>query len=694
MFEGIVDSVVNAVTGKKKDKLEHVNDQVSGERDLAQYIKAEVEERRNTASRITSEGQWLTNAAYLLGFGNMYYDTSIRIFRPINLPSRQFKGTRVEFNFILPNIQNRLARLTKSAPRYEVKPNSTSDEDREAARLGEYIIAQVWDQQRVNKKRLAMMMSMQQNGFAFFKTSWDPALGPKMPMLNDEGKVIFKSLGDIRVDVVTAFEWFPDLLAKSQEELTSGIHAKIRPISYFRTQYPDRGHLVSPEGVWLQSLDYESRINSFNAQTGTGSGSNYVKNSAIELSYYETPNYKNPLGRHVIVANGVVLKDDTLPIDEVPFSKFDDILIGSRYNSESTITHLRNLQDQYNRNLTKRSQWLNRTLMGKFLAAKGHGLAKEAFNDQSGEIVEFNPVPNAPPPTYIQVPPIPSYAYQEDDYIKGMMNEICGNQEIDKGNLPSAGIPAIGMQYLSELSDTRIGTITENNEHAFADLGRHILKFVFKYYDYPRVLKIAGAGMEYAVKSFIGADLKGNFDVAVVRGSTLPGSKVLKRQEIINLHQQGYLGDPSDPKVRENVLNMLEYGDVSEAWKDHSLDMAQIQKHLKMIQDEIDPPVSEFDNHPLFIQELNRFRKSEKFETMSDLSKSKLFLCMERHLNEVTDMLHPATAQEGAETDPMMQESHSAQQMEAEIMAEPGPMGESMEAPMEEMPINIEQGPV
>lgn len=669
MFDGLVDKVVDAVSGIK-NRMQNVSDQPQSEKDLCSYVVNEVNERRNTASRITSEGQWLTNAAYLLGFGNIYYDTSLRIYRPINLPVRATRGNRVEFNFILPNAQNRLARLTKSPPRYDVKPNSTNDEDREAARLGTYIIDQVWDMQRVNKKRLAMTMSMQQNGFAFLKTSWDPGLGPKIPLPSEDGSIKFQSLGDVRIDVVSAFEIFPDLLAKSQDECTSLVHAKIRPISYFRTHYPERGHLVKPEGVWLQSLDYESRINSFNAQTGTGSGNNFVKNSAIELMYYEYPNYKCPLGRHIIVANGVLLKDDVLPIDEIPFSKFDDILIGSRYNSESVITHSRNLQDQYNRNLTKRSQWVNRMLQGKYLAAKGHGLVKEALNDQSGEVVEFNPVPNAPPPSYLATPPIPQYAYQEDDYLKGMMNEVYGNQEIDKGNLPSAGIPAVGMQYLHELSDTRIGTVTENNEYAYADLGRHILKFVYKYYDYPRVLKMAGSGMEYAVKSFKGEDLRENFDVTVVRGSTLPGSKVLKRQEIINLHQGGYLGDPMDPKVRENVLNMLEYGDVAEAWKDHSLDQAQIQKHIKMIEDETEPPVSEFDNHPLIIQEMNRYRKSEKFDKLSDVSKQIMITTMERHLSYVVDMVAPETSDEGANLDPSKQESTAAQEMEAEIMAQ------------------------
>lgn len=669
-FSSLTQKVINRLQGTE-DGMESANDQSQAEKELCGYVKDKVEEIRNNTTRITSEGIWLTNSAYLLGYTNLFYDTSAKMFRPINNPNRSQRSNRVEFNYILPNIQNRAARLTKSPPRYNVKPNSTSDEDRDAARLGQHIINQVWDAQRINKKRLNMTMAMQQCGHAYLKASWDPSLGPQIPIENEDGEVVLQTLGDVRVDVCTPFEVFPDPLAKSFEEVSYLVHAKIRPLSYFRTQYPERGGLVKPEGVWLQSLEYEGRINSFNAQVGTGSGvSNEVQNAAIELMYYEKPNYKFPFGRHVIVANGVLLKDDNLPINEIPFAKFDDVLVAGKYNSESVITHLRPLQDQYNRSLTKRAQWTNRMLTGKYLVARGAGLKKSALNDQSGEVLEYDSVPGAAPPTYLQTPSIPQYAYNEDDYIKQNMNEVSGVGEISKGNLPSAGIPAIGMQFLQEQDDTRIGTVTENNEYGYADLGRYILKFVSEYYDYPRTLQVAGKGMDYTVRSFKGEDLRGNLNVSVVRGSTLPGSKVLKRQEIINLHQQGYLGDPNDPQVREDVLQMLEYGEVADVWKDYSLDKQQIKDHIKMIEQEILPPVSEYDNHTLFIQELNRYRKTDKYNRLSDKSQVILIECMELHTAYLSDFMNPDLAAEDEVTNPEMMDTNVAEEVAAEAQTE------------------------
>ena len=55
-----------------------------------------------------------------------------------------------------------------------------------------------------------------------------------------------------------------------------------------------------------------------------------MKNSAIELIKYEARSSKFPDGRMVIAANVILLEDRPLPIGEIPFAKFDDILIGDR----------------------------------------------------------------------------------------------------------------------------------------------------------------------------------------------------------------------------------------------------------------------------------------------------------------------------------------------------------------------------
>lgn len=671
-------------------------DQSESEKALVAFVDNELENRRTSSARTALEAIALTNTAYLCGFDSVYFDNVSRQFRPMPAPSQLIAKHRVHVNRILPTCQNRLARLLKNEPRWEVRPNSSDEDDKDAARLAQQIIIQLWDQCLVNQKRASLIMWVQQAGSSYLKVSWDPTLGSKkvMPVdkQSEDGQVkrIYELVaeGDIRVDVCSFFEVFPDPLAMYWSECKSVVQAKIRPLSYFKDHYPERGHLVKEEECWINSLQYEARINALNTQTGaSGMSTNMLKDSAIERVYYEEPSKKHPMGRRIITGNGILLDEGVLPIDEIPFIKFDDIIVAGKLNGEAIITHLRPLQDQINRGKSMRAAWMNRTLTGKLMAARGHNLAREAYNDQSGEVLEFDPVPNASDPKPLDVPAIPSYAYEEEETLKGDMNDTAGINEASRGQLPSAQIPAIGMQLLVEQDDTRIGVETESHEHSYAALGRILLKFVAKYYQTSRLLKTAGQDMEYTVREYRGADIRESFDVHVKRGSISPGSMTLKRQEIINLHEKGYLGNPMDPLVLQNTLEMLEFGDEHKAWKSHSLRMRQIQRGIKQIEAGEKPPVSEFDDHALWLQELNDYRLGDKFLGMDDMKKEILLECMNEHADLLQSMAAPPPDPDG---DPELVPTDAAQQAEAELAGQPMPedtAGASLQESLDNGPV-------
>lgn len=593
-------------------------DQSEEDKKLAKHVRDKVDEIRASASRIAHEGIWMTNIAYLLGYDGVTFNSQTRSFQPVSRASSYLKKNRIHVNKILPTIQNRLARLCKNPPKYDVRPESNDTEDKEAGRLGLQILGALWERMSLDEKRIPLYMWAQETGLAWMKVLWDTELGEYM--VDPETKEgDFE--GDVNCEVTSPFEIFPNPDAKSFEELKRSwlIHCKTRKLDYFKDRYPEKGHLVKEEGVWLLSLQYENRINTMNTRGPSSGVQDQVKNSAIEMVKYEARSRDYPNGRMITTANGILLENKPLPVGEIPFAMFADILVGGKLIPESIITHMRPIQDNYNENKRRQSEWMKKYISGKYAVPRGAGLTQESLNDSSDEVVLYDTVPNSPEggrPVPLAVPSLPQWAFQMQEADAKDMNDTSGISEVSQGNMPSASIPAIGMQLLTEQDDTRIGVTTEQHEHAWARVGSLILKYVENFYVMPRKLKIAGKQLQYTVKEVSGEDLRGNTDVYVIRGSTLPGSKVLKRQEIINMHQQGYLGNPQDPKVLEKVLAQLEFGDIAECWEDHGLDMAQIEKGIKGLEQGQPFQFDEGDNFELWITELNRYRKGDKFQSL------------------------------------------------------------------------------
>jgi len=656
------------VTGNPVE-VKTVEDQPQGERELAGFVRKKVEESRANANRVAHEGIWMTNIAYLMGFDSVYYDTQTRQYMPLARANQFIAKNRVHENVLLPMAQNRLARMCKVPPRFDTLPNSPSEEDKEAALLSLDILVDLWHRQEINRKRIPLGMWLQQCGHAYLKVSFDSTIGNVMT--DPETGEFQGREGEVRVDVVSAFEVFPDPLAKelTEDECAWVVHAKIRSIDYFKSHY-ERGELVKPETPWLLSLQYEARVNSVNV-FGPGSSGDLGaegKNTAVELSYYERPSIKHPNGRHVITANGVLLKDDELPVGMYPFAKFDDIVVGGKYYSECCTTHARPLQDQYNKTLTRRAEWVNKMLAGKYVAARMHGLLKEALNDRNGEVVEYDPMPGVKEPHAMDIPTIPQYAYNETTELKNGIASIYGLSEIARG-IVQPSMPAIGMQLILEQDETRIGIETEQHEHAFARVGTLALKYCEKFYKTRRNIRKRDSQGNYSIKYYSGADIKGNTACLVIRGSTVPTSKSLRRQDIMNTYQQGLMGDPNDPAVRMKVMQLMEFGDNTGMWKSYSSDMQQIKRTIKDIEDGVilfveqehpigapppppgqppikvlEPPVSKYDNHVLFIQELNEYRKTEKYESL-DVEKKEVFLAvLDAHTTWAAKLANPAVA--------------------------------------------------
>lgn len=675
--------------GSPLAEIKDINEQTPEETKLANFVRTKVDESRQSNSRTNLESTFLTNIAYLMGYSGVSYDTTYRQFK--NSENVRRGSSKFKVNKILPTIQNRLARLTQAPPRYDVRPNSNSTKDKDKSRFSLQVLNDIFQKERFNEKRQDLLMSGMQGGHAYVQVQWDPTKGK--PVVDPEiGEFNGEYEGDVRLEILSCLEVFPDPLAKNTDEMGHWTKAKVRKLEYFRQRYPGRGNAIKEEDAWLMSSIYDLKANALtNSGVSGASTQEQMKNSAIELVYYEKRSKEHPKGRMVVTANGILLEDKQLPLGEFDLVKFDDIMIGGRYNAEAVITHLRPIQDQYNIARGKMADWVRKLLAGKYIAAKGHGLGQESLTTESGEVLEYDPVVGETPPQAMNIPSIPSYAYKELETLEQEFNQISGLNEVSQGIMPSASIPAAGMALLQEQDQTRIGVQISRNETGYAKVGALVLKYVSKYYKLPRLLKDAGDGLEYTIKEFVGSDIDEDPDVIVIEGSTIPTSQVLRRQDIGNALGMGILGNPQDPKVQSKVLKMMEFGDANEMWKDQALDDAQVKKIISAIEEEkyedLKGQLSEFDNQSWHLQEMNQYRKTDKFTAFNPKQKETFLGIMEWRLQSLNNTLNPQVSQQQNMAQQLVDNFH-AQETQG---GSPGPLdqagGQQAPQPQQEPPM-------
>jgi len=99
---------------------------------------------------VAQEGINLTNIAYLCGFDSIYFDgvfVSLSLFRPHRNFFVKTVCTLIE-SCHGPKTDSR--DFLKNEPRWDVRPKSGDEEDKDAARLAEQVILQLWDQLEIN----------------------------------------------------------------------------------------------------------------------------------------------------------------------------------------------------------------------------------------------------------------------------------------------------------------------------------------------------------------------------------------------------------------------------------------------------------------------------------------------------------------------------------------------------------------
>jgi len=576
-----------------------------------------IENRRGDAleSRRPYEQKWLLELAFLAGRQYVFFNSSAHMLQNLE-PVRG--RIRMMDNQIMPRVRRQIADFIKSDPIMSVVPSSTEDEDIKAAKAGDKFLTSFWQSNRMKRKTRQLAGWQFTTGNVFLDHRWNRKIGP-IKLDEKTGNMVY--LGDVDAGIWSPFEILVPAVTMGDIDLHSFpwmIKNKWRSEEYFAENYA-KGSMVPAEGMPSSLMD-----TSFMLGGGTGTQARKFP-GAMLLEYYHKPDKIFPRGLYCAGANGIILETRDYPYTKFNTEHFKDVDIPGQFWGKATMEDAIPLQKTWNSTLSDIHEF-NRTMgRGKYLIPDKCNFRIE-FDNVTGQHIYYKPVMGAKP-ELLSMKNMPTSFTGTLELTWNSLNNLFSQHEVTQGTNKS-DIRSGEMVAILREQDAH-GAIPSHQifEEGLEGFMSGVLQRVQKGYDQPRMIKVVGRDREIEVASFGAADLAGNTDVTVKKQSSLPDSRIAIEAQIMDRFTRGLYGDPQDPEVRRNVMNMLDDAVVKDIYSGAKKDEAVAQWENRLLA-QIDLPPNVYDNDALHMKIHMEFQKSMDYQKLK-LNDRKLFIEIE-----------------------------------------------------------------
>lgn len=501
---------------------------------------------------------------------------------------------RLTVNKVRTIVRTEIAKLTSSRPTFTVSPKTTEDEDQAAARLATQLFENVYYEDDMLEKMTETIFWMSVTGTSFIKCYWD------------QSSSYGGQQGEICLDPIDPFHiYVPDWRQNNLEKQPYLIHVTTLSKDQVRFKY---GKEIGDKATTVSSTDTPDQL----LMNIDGSEKQVIKEQVLIKEYWIKPKFCPYLpngGVVTLVGDVMISEPQPWPYihNKYPFVVFRHIPTGEFYG-ESVITDLIDLQREYNRTVSQIVEDKNQMGRPKITAQKG-AIDPNKITGEPGQVILYNP--GYEKPGTLDIPPIPQYIADHLVRIQNDIDDISGQHEISRGNVPSEVTAATAISFLQEQDDTKLNPTTHSIESALQNLGSQYLKLVVQYWDVPRLVESAGKDQTFNAQFVQGSALQGHTDVRVEAGSAMPYSKAAKQAFVMDLMKFGVI-QPQD------VLQVLELRGIEKAQEQYLVDYNQVVRENVKMSHGVPADVSSWDNHQVHVNFHNNFRKTQEFEALDD----------------------------------------------------------------------------
>lgn len=613
------------------------------------------------------EGVWWENlAVFMSDFWSEWDPHLRRLVEPVKKPEHR---VRIPINLAQPAVRTELAKLTKNRPILDVMARSSDQSDLNSAKVGDKILNNYSERQfnmpRVRRRMLHWVLMC---GLGGVLVDWDETALGTIEVLCDSGgnpifdpraieeykaqleqqgqKPTYKQIpqGELIVTQCSPFETMWDFSVNYCEDGWWCMVSKVYDVDEIYRRWNKK---VNHEADAIPGV-IENRLMSRMDLTGKlVTRPSHVQKMAVAHQLWIKPGHpKFPDGLCFAFTKDVILDKRAynyghgdlplhmmghipFPVGQFPMSILQHI--------KGPVVELSKTESQIleNRNLMANPIWT----IPKQLQIEGGRIQ----NKPGGRIV-YNYMPNVPEPKPVEMPEMPKYVMDLIEIMKEHVLEISGQGETSQGKVPTGARSGVSIAYLQEEDDTRIGTTVQEFEELTEAVGFQMLRIMAEKYTTARTVRIYKKHGDDEVFDFIGTMLDGAAGVVCQAGSALPRSKAAKQQYILDLWDRKLEQDP------RRVRQMLE---LSEGEPDEwEVDLDQAERENHELQNDEDPGVKEWYNHPAHHYVHRNFMKSADFFALDKEIQEKFEQHDEEHTMYEQMQAQQAQAMQSAQTPP------------------------------------------
>lgn len=436
------------------------------------------------------------------------WQDNYRMFR-----GKQWKDARPSYrhseviNLIFRAIQSEIPILTDALPKPEFLPREPNDF--ELSKILNDVLDCDWTSGNWSYNFTETLYDAHLYGTGFGGLDYDPDLNDGV------GGICFKS--------EDPFYQFPDPYSLNVNE-RSRYYIKAEPVDVevLKQKYPDHAEYIKADLLDIMkrekglgdNVKYRSPTDNRTIIEGSTAYDLEGNNEALEVTCYvkdmETEEeevrgemgpdgiqaastyiqkLKYPLGRILVVINGVLVKDAPITEDngKFPFIRLTNYILPREFWGMSEVEQLESPQKIFNKLLSFTLDVL--TLMGNpiWVVDNTSGVDTDNLFNRPGLIVEKEPGSEVRREEGVQLQP---YVLQMIDRMKMWFDDISGSGEVSRGIRPEGVTAASAIEALQSAQQTRLRQKSRYIDSFMQEFGQMYLSKVFEYYDVPRVFRI------------------------------------------------------------------------------------------------------------------------------------------------------------------------------------------------------------